>query len=145
MIKNCFQTSCISFISKNVDEICERCHKSLFIKDCISRTTYSLYLCVCVCVCVCVYRKEKKARAKSCLTLATLWTVVCLAPCHVLLQGIFPIQESNPGLQHYRQILYQLSYVGSHIYIYIYTHIYLACLFLAVLDLWCCVGCLLFP
>ena len=30
-----------------------------------------------------------------------------------LLQGIFPIQESNWGLLHCRQILYQLSYEGS--------------------------------
>ena len=30
-----------------------------------------------------------------------------------LLQGIFPIQGSNPGHLHYRQILYQLSYKGS--------------------------------
>ena len=30
-----------------------------------------------------------------------------------LLQGIFPTQGSNPGLPHYRQILYQLSYEGS--------------------------------
>ena len=30
--------------------------------------------------------------------------------CHFLLQGIFPTQESNPGLLHCRQILYQLSY-----------------------------------
>ena len=30
-----------------------------------------------------------------------------------LLQEIFPIQESNPGLLHCRQILYQLSYQGS--------------------------------
>ena len=30
-----------------------------------------------------------------------------------LLQGIFPIQESNQGLQHCRWILYQLSYQGS--------------------------------
>ena len=30
-----------------------------------------------------------------------------------LLQGIFPTQESNQGLLHYRQILYQLSYQGS--------------------------------
>ena len=29
-----------------------------------------------------------------------------------LLQGIFPTQESNPGLPHCRQILYQLSQVG---------------------------------
>ena len=30
-----------------------------------------------------------------------------------LLQGIFPIQELNWGLLHFRQILYQLSYQGS--------------------------------
>ena len=30
-----------------------------------------------------------------------------------LLQGIFPIQGSNPGLWHCRQILYQLSHEGS--------------------------------
>ena len=30
--------------------------------------------------------------------------------CHSLLQGIFPTQGSNPGLLHYRQILYQLSH-----------------------------------
>ena len=33
--------------------------------------------------------------------------------CHALLQGIFLIQGSNPGLPHCRQILYQLSYQGS--------------------------------
>ena len=32
---------------------------------------------------------------------------------HFLLQGIFPIQELNPGLRHCRQILYWLSYEGS--------------------------------
>ena len=30
-----------------------------------------------------------------------------------LLQGIFPIQGSSPGLPHCRQILYQLSHKGS--------------------------------
>ena len=33
--------------------------------------------------------------------------------CHFLLQGIFPTQGSNPGLLHYRQILYWLSNKGS--------------------------------
>ena len=33
--------------------------------------------------------------------------------CHFLLQGVFPTQESNLGLLHCRQILYQLSYEGS--------------------------------
>ena len=33
--------------------------------------------------------------------------------CQVLLQGIFPTQESNPGLLHCRQIFCQLSYQGS--------------------------------
>ena len=30
--------------------------------------------------------------------------------CHFLLQGIFPTQESNPGLLHCRQTLYRLSH-----------------------------------
>ena len=51
---------------------------------------------------------------------ATLWAVANQPPlcggkntgvgCYFLLQGIFLTQESNPGLLHCRQILYQLSY-----------------------------------
>ena len=33
--------------------------------------------------------------------------------CHAFLQGIFPIQELNPGLLHCRWILYHLSHQGS--------------------------------
>ena len=33
--------------------------------------------------------------------------------CHVLLQGVFPTQQSNPGLPQCRQILYHLSNQGS--------------------------------
>ena len=33
--------------------------------------------------------------------------------CHFLLQGIFPTQGSNPGVRHYRQMLYPLSHQGS--------------------------------
>ena len=33
--------------------------------------------------------------------------------CHALLQGIFPMQESNPGLPHCRQILSCLTHQGS--------------------------------
>ena len=33
--------------------------------------------------------------------------------CLFLLQGIFPTQASNPGLLHYRQILYQMSHMRS--------------------------------
>ena len=32
---------------------------------------------------------------------------------HALLQGVLPTQGSNPGLLHYRQILYHLSHQGS--------------------------------
>ena len=32
---------------------------------------------------------------------------------HALLQGIFPIWESNSGLPHYKRILYRLSHQGS--------------------------------
>ena len=51
------------------------------------------------------------------------WTVAYQAPppwdfpgksagvdCHFLFQGIFPTQESNPGLPHCRQTLYLLSH-----------------------------------
>ena len=35
-------------------------------------------------------------------------------PCSLsFLQGIFPTQGWNPGLQHFRHVLYQLSYQGS--------------------------------
>ena len=33
--------------------------------------------------------------------------------CYALLQGIFPTQGWNPGLLHYRQVLYHLSHQGS--------------------------------
>ena len=33
--------------------------------------------------------------------------------CHALLRGIFPTQGSNPGLLHFRQVLYHLSHEGS--------------------------------
>ena len=39
--------------------------------------------------------------------------------CHALLQGIFPTQGLNPGLQHCRRILYHLSYQGSPVYMYV--------------------------
>ena len=33
--------------------------------------------------------------------------------CHACLQGIFPIQGSNPGIPHCRLILYHLNHKGS--------------------------------
>ena len=57
----------------------------------------------------------------------TLWTVKLQAPlsmglsrqeqrsgCHALHQGFFLTQGSKLGLRHCRQILYHLSYQGSH-------------------------------
>ena len=60
--------------------------------------------------------------AKLCPTLCD--PMDCLCPlnspgkntgmgCYFLLQGIFLTQDSNLGLLHYRQILYQLSYEGN--------------------------------
>ena len=59
---------------------------------------------------------------------ATQWIVAWQAPlsmnspgkntgvsCHFLLQGIFLIQGSNPGLLHCRQNLYRWNYQGSPI------------------------------
>ena len=36
--------------------------------------------------------------------------------CHALLQGIFPTQRSNPGLLHYRWILYHLSHIHLNLF-----------------------------
>ena len=33
--------------------------------------------------------------------------------CHALLQGAFPTQGSNPGVTHFRQILYHLNHCRS--------------------------------
>ena len=64
------------------------------------------------------------AQCLSCVQLfVTLWTVA-LCPwdfpgrntgvgCHLLVQGIFPTQGSNPGLPHCRRILYRLSHQES--------------------------------
>ena len=65
--------------------------------------------------------------ARSCLT---LWNPMDCSPpgssvlwdspgkntgmgCHALLQRILPTQGSNPGLPHYRQILYPLRHQGN--------------------------------
>ena len=61
--------------------------------------------------------------SQLCLTLETPWTVALQVPLSMefslqeywngllfLLQGIFPTQESNLGLPHYRQILYHPSH-----------------------------------
>ena len=61
----------------------------------------------------CCWSYVKVKAAQSCLTLCDPMEGV--GNCS-LLQGIFPAQGSNPGLQHCRQILYQLSYEGSPCY-----------------------------
>ena len=60
---------------------------------------------------------------QSCWLFATPWTVAyqdspwdfpgksTRVGCHFLLQGIFPTQESNPGLPHCRQAFYCLSQI----------------------------------
>ena len=59
---------------------------------------------------------------QSCPTLHSPWSSLGqntgVGSCFLLqgcslLQGIFPTQESSPGLLHCRQILYYLSYQGS--------------------------------
>ena len=74
-----------------------------------------------------IAKKEKTEVAQSCPTLC--YPMDCCPPgyslhrdspgkntgagCHFLLQGIFPIQGSNPGLPHCRQTLYLLSHKGT--------------------------------
>ena len=53
--------------------------------------------------------KKREEVAQSCPTLGDPMDYTVLS----LLRGIFPTQGSNPGLPHYRQILYQLDHKGS--------------------------------
>ena len=90
----------------------------------------SIYI-ICLKICECIHNQSEVAQ--SCPTLCD--PMDCSLPgyrlpgyggpwgfpgkntgvgCHFLLQGIFPTQGSNPGLLHCRQILYRLSYEGSH-------------------------------
>ena len=68
-------------------------------------------------------QQQQQCQSLSCVSLRPhkLWPVRLLYPwdspgentgvdCRSLLQRIFLIQGSNPGLLHYRQILYHLSY-----------------------------------
>ena len=71
---------------------------------------------------------EDAMRMPECQLFVTPWTVARQAPlsmrfsskntgvgCYFLLQGIFPIQGSNLGLLHCRQVVYHLSHQGSPI------------------------------
>ena len=46
------------------------------------------------------------------LSMGILWAKKTGVDCHVLLQGIFQTQGSNPGLLHCRRIIYCLSHQG---------------------------------
>ena len=58
----------------------------------------------------------------QCFKSSTNWAMkVCKNTgmgCHFVLQGIFPTQGWNPGLLHFRQILYCLSHQGSLLFLW---------------------------
>ena len=69
-------------------------------------------------------RKPKWEWKRKCKSLSCVWLFATPCPWNspgqntgvgslFLLQGIFPTQESNPGLLHCRRILYQLSHKGN--------------------------------
>ena len=71
--------------------------------------------------CYCLYHVLKWKSLSRVWVFGTPWTIQSMefsrpeysvGSCF-LLQGIFPIQGSNPGLPHCRQILYQLSHKAS--------------------------------
>ena len=69
--------------------------------------------------CSSTWRKQKKVKVKVASTSLRLYSPWNSSSQNTrvgslsLLQEIFPIQGSNPGLPHCRQILYQLSHKGS--------------------------------
>ena len=76
---------------------------------------------------------------------ATAWTVALktVMGCHALLQGIFRIEGSNPGLRHSRQILYHLSQQGIHALANLFSFFYFIFFFYILfyfLTLQYCIG-----
>ena len=73
-------------------------------------------LSVCVCVCVCESLSHVQFFLSPWIRFLCPWNFPgknTRVDCRFLLQGIFPAQGSNPGLQHCRQILYHLSHQES--------------------------------
>ena len=69
-----------------------------------------------------IQQNESTIHLKVKVKVAQLCVTICDAMDYTVcgtLQVIFPTQGSNPGLLHYRWILYQLSHKGSP---YIYIH-----------------------
>ena len=70
-------------------------------------------MCVCVCVCVCahsVVADSLQPHGLQSTRLLSPWDFSGKntgVGCHSLLQGLFPIQRSNPLLLHCRRILYR--------------------------------------
>ena len=116
----------IIFFLQNSSRFAEFHQKMLLLDFCVIITVNAVEsLCVCVCVCVCVRAVTSVASSS-----VTLWAVVFQSSLSTgfsrqeywsglpssLLQGIFPIQGSNPhllhllrllSLLHCRQILYR--------------------------------------
>ena len=70
----------------------------------------------------CLWVTQSQTRLKRLSSSSSSSRLLCLwdspgkstgVGCHAFLQRIFPTQGSNPGLPHYRQILYGLSRQGS--------------------------------
>ena len=83
-----------------------------------------MYVCIYMCICVCCESRSVVSDSLRSHRLYSPWNspgqntgVSSLS----LLQGIFPTHGSNPGLQHCRRILYQLSHKGNpHMCICVY-------------------------
>ena len=74
-------------------------------------------MCVCVCVSQAVISNSLQPHRLYPTRLLCAWNSPGKntgAGCHFLFQQIFPTKGSNPGLLHYRQILYHLSHREAH-------------------------------
>ena len=124
-----------------VDQMCVYVCVRLYLCTCV-------YVCVYVCVCLCVYVYESESHSVVSNSLQThgLWN----SPGQntglgslSLLQGIFPTQESNPGLPHCRYTLYQLSHREApcmYVCVYIYVCVYVCVCVCVCVCLYLCVS-----
>ena len=95
---------------------------------------WPIYVCVCVCAVLCLVAQLSLILCDSMDYRPPGSSVHGDSPgkntgvgCHSLLQGIFPIQDLNPGLPHCRQILCHLGhqrspFIHTHTHTHTHTH-----------------------
>ena len=102
---------------KSESEVAQSCPNLSYPMDCSLAGKSTGVGCHCLLCLLCAITVKYLCLIHSCIQcnyyLILLWGKNTGVGCHALFQGVFPNQGSNPGLLHWRQILYHLSHQGG--------------------------------